>query len=246
MNRLRWPFSGLLLLMALPLWRYIDIPVVLSPVEIPIKIMFILWFAVFILYPLKLIFQKIKWQFIALGLVGYGTLVFFLPTLSSLATRNSEDRHCGGITFSGFFYPMRSILTDAYKDDLEARNQQCWIRKMISRVPESFQTEDEIKFYTELIEKRLMSPPIKYRASLPLLSVLYFQIYSKSPHFLGMKKVYDSVHFWPEHYTDEISGRNYSWINWPHSSYIQFEYGLIERNWEKLIQNIVFEEVIYR
>lgn len=246
MNRLRWLFAGLLFLLALPIWRYIDILVVVSPYALPVKIVTILWFAVFILYPFKLIFTKWKLHYVALIFGVFATTTFFLPALSSMASRNPYDNHCGRLTFTGTFYPTRVILTDAYKDDLEARNQQCWIRKMISKVPESFHSEDELKFYTELIEKKLMSPSIKYRASLPLLSVLYFQLYSKSPDFSGMKRVYDSVHFWPDHYTDEISERHYSWINWPHSEYIKFEYGLIEKNWEKLIQNIVFEEVIYR
>lgn len=246
MDRLRWFFSGLLLLLALPLWRYIDIPVVISPYEFPIKVVMVLWFSVFVVYPVKLMFPKIKLRFVALSVLCFGALVFSIPTLSKFATRNSDDNHCGSLTFTGFFYPVRNLLTDAYRDDLEARNQQCWIRKMISKVPERFDSEEDVKLYIDLIEKRLMSPSIKYRASLPLLSLFYFQIYSKSPNFSGMKKVYDSVHFWPSHYTDEISARDYSWINWPHSAYIKYEYGLIEKNWDKLIQNIVFEEVIYR
>jgi hypothetical protein len=53
--------------------------------------------------------------------------------------------------------------------------------------------------------------------------------------------VYHSLHFWVNHYNEEIRSRDYSPWNWPHSSYIKFEYGLIENNWQKLIDGIVLE-----
>lgn len=246
MDRLRWLFGAVLLIFSLPFWRWIDLLVVVSPFKWPVVIAQILWFAIFLLYPVKLFFPKIKFYVFALVFGSFITLAFLTPELSKMAARNPYHNHCGSLSFTGTFYPLRGILTDAYKDDLEARNQQCWLRKMISKVPEKFHSEDEIKFYTELIEKRLMAPSIKYRASLPLMSILYFQIYSKSQDFLGMKKVYDSVHFWLDHYTEEISAREYSMVNWPHSDYIKYEYGMIEKNWENLVKNIVFEEVIYR
>lgn len=155
---------------------------------------------------------------------------------------NPELDHCGALTYTGTFYPIRKILSDAHHDDLEARNQLCWVRKMISRVPEKFNSADEVKSYSELVRDKLLKPEIKYRVSLPLIAVLYFRINTSAGHLVGVKAIYDSLHFWIDHYTEEISGRNYSIWNWPHSSYIKFEYGLIEKNWEVLIDNIVISE----
>jgi hypothetical protein len=241
MNRLRYLFAGILLLLALPFWRFADLIAVASPFGFFLTVALAFWFAVFIAIPVKLIFPKIKTYALILGILGFGALAWWSTPLSKMATKDPDFNHCGCITFTGVFYPARKILTDAYYDDLEARNQMCWVRKMISRVPERFDDQQEVDNYTKLIQEKLFKPEIKYRASLPLIAFLYLRINISSGNFVGAKNIYDSLHFWIDHYTEEISSRQYSVWNWPHSNYIQFEYGLIEKNWQDLIDNIVLE-----
>jgi hypothetical protein len=51
----------------------------------------------------------------------------------------------------------------------------------------------------------------------------------------------DSLHFWKGHYTVEISALEYPWYAWPHSAIIKWEYGIIEKNWEGIVNGFKFE-----
>jgi hypothetical protein len=239
MKRLKLLFASVLLLLALPIWRYIDMLAIASPFELPLTLTLVLWFGLFIAIPLKLIFTKLQTHMVLLIICCFASLAFWTKPFSKMATTGPDFNHCGPLTFTGFFYPARTFLTDAYHDDLEARNQMCWIRKMISRVPKEFSTEHEVETYTKLVQTKLFKPEIKYRASLPLIAALYVRINTSSSNFIAAKNIYDSLHYWINHYTEEISHREYSIWNWPHSDYIKFEYGLIEKNWQDLIDKIV-------
>lgn len=242
MNRLRILFAAILLILALPFWRFVDMAAISSPFQFPVTFALTFWFAVFIGIPLKLLITKFKTPYLVATIAVFGLLSWWASPLSDMATDNPEFNHCGPLTYTGTFYPLRTILSDAHHDDLEARNQLCWVRKMISRVPEKFDSLGEVKNYSDLIRNKLLKPEIKYRVSLPLIAILYFRINTSGGDVIGVREVYDSLHFWINHYTDEISGRDYSVWNWPHSSYIQWEYGLVEKNWESLIQNIVISD----
>lgn len=237
MKRLKLVFAVVLLLLALPFWRFADMLAIASPFDWPLMISLIIWFAIFVAIPAKLIFPKIKTWAIVLAIVCYGALAWLSSPLSNMASDDPVHNHCGRITFTGFYYPVRGILTDAYRDDLEARNQMCWVRKMITRVPDKF----DLGFYSKLIHERLLKPEIKYRVSLPLIAALFVKINFVSTESNAPRNIYDSLHFWIDHYTEEISERNYNAWNWPHSSYIKFEYGLVEKNWQDLIDSIVLE-----
>lgn len=241
MKRLKILFAACLLALALPFWRYIDAIVILSPFEMPVGFSLIMWFAIFILIPLKLIIARFKtWMlFIALG--AFGAISLSLSSYSHMATTNPEFGHCGPLTYTGVVYHVRKVLTDAHRDDLEVRNQMCWLRKLISRVPEKFDNPGEMEMFSKLTRDKLIKPEIKYRASLPLIALLNIKISSAASEFLGPKEVYDSLRFWEAHYTDEIQQRKYPQWNWPHSEYIKWEYGLIEDNWQSLIDSIVID-----
>jgi hypothetical protein len=241
MKRLRLFFAFILLLFALPFWRFADMLAIFSPFKLPLTFALTIVFAIFIAIPAKLIFRKIKTYVLVLGIFSFLTLAWWSPPYSGMATDNPDFNHCGHLTYTGSIYPLRIILSDAHRDDLEVRNQLCWLRKMISRVPERFDTPDEINAYSDLIRNKLLKPEIKYRASLPLIAVLNFTINTSAGRMAGPKHLYDSLYFWINHYTEEISKRQYSPWNWPHSKYIQFEYGLIENNWRDLIDSIVFK-----
>lgn len=242
MKRLKFIFAIALLLLALPFWRFADLVAVISPFRWPLSFALTLWFAIFIAIPLKLILPKIQTILVVISILCFGSLSWWSGPLSKMATMNPDLNHCGGMTYTGLLYPISEYVSDAHRDDLEVRNQLCWIRKMISQVPERFDNLHDAQAYTKLIQDKLFLPEIKYRASLPLIAFLYLSINTSAGNSLGVKQVYDSLHFWINHYTEEISNRTYSAWNWPHSNYIQFEYGLIEKNWEALIASIVIEQ----
>lgn len=240
MKRLKLFFAVGLLLLALPFWRFVDMVAIASPIELLTTLGLTTWFAIFIAIPIKLLKPQIKTIVLVLSIFAYGFYAYWFGPLSGMATTDPAFNHCGRLTYTSVFYPIRNILTDAHLDDLEVRNQLCWLRKMISRVPSRLEDENELKNYSKLISDKLMKPEIKFRASLPLIAMLNIRI-SMASNFAAPFDLYRSLHFWMDHYTEEISERSYSWWNWPHSDYIKFEYGLIEKNWQKLIDSIVLE-----
>lgn len=237
MFRLRLFFALILLLLALPFWRFIDMIAIASPFEWPLTLAMFVWSGIFLAIPLKLIKQNVKVWLLFLIMFGVASLTYWSSPLSRMATENPDFNHCGQMTFTGMFYPAASLLTDAYRDDLEARNQMCWVRKMISRVPEKY----ELGPYMKIVHERLMKPQIKFSSTLPLIAWLMGKININSQESNAPLNIYDSVKFWKEQYTEEISSRNYPAWNWPHSVYIKFEYGLIEKNWQKFIDGLVLE-----
>ena len=117
---------------------------------------------------------------------------------------------------------------------------------MIVRMPEEIDDVKELQNYLDLLRQKLLSPPNKYKASLPLIAFLHgsmsASISGKAFESVEIGKMFvDSLHFWKGQYTVEISSLEYPWYAWPHSAYIQFEYGLIEKNWESLVEGIQIE-----
>lgn len=214
---------------------------ILSPFEWPMTLALMLWFGLFITIPAKLIFQKIRTPFLIIAIVLFGALAFWSSPRSKMASKDPVFNHCGQLTYTGMFYPLRGLLTYAHRDDLEARNQMCWVRKMISKVPERFDEPIELETYSTILRDRLLKPDNKFRSSLPLIAFLNYKMIMAAGSNAGAKEIYDSIHFWIDHYTEEISSRQYPAWNWPHGPYIKWEYGLIEKNWQSLIDNIVIE-----
>lgn len=243
MTRLRIFFAIILLLFALPFWRFADMVVITSPFDFPVTFALTLWFVIFLLIPAKLIRPAIKPLYLVIGAVVFASLSWWSTPLSHMSSKESHFGHCGRLTYTGIFYPIRGILTDAHFDDLEARNQMCWARKLISKVPAKFDNSIEVQTYTKIIQERLLSPEVKFRSTLPLVAILYVRINTSGGDYVGVKEIYDSLHLWINHYTEEISMRSYRPWNWPHSDYIKWEYGLIEKNWQSLIDNIIVEKI---
>ena len=75
-----------------------------------------------------------------------------------------------------------------------------------------------------------------------MIALLHGHIFSRSAEglqsFGGGKMFFESLKYWVDQYTIEISHRDYAWWNEPHAAYIKFEYGFIERNWQKLVDGI--------
>jgi len=246
MKRLRIFFAVTLFLFFFPFWRGLDYQVMVLPSSLvfSVSLTFILLMTVAI--PVRLLFPKIRKLFILAGLIMLFPLIWYGSPLSGKATMHYELRHCGLSTYAGLFYPIRSILLPAHEDDLEVRNQMCWIRKMIVRMPEEIDDVKELQNYLDLLRQKLLSPPNKYKAALPLIAFLHgsmsASISGTALESVQVGKMFvDSLHFWKGQYTVEINAIEYPWYAWPHSSFIQFEYGLIEKNWESLVEGIKIE-----
>lgn len=247
MKRLKVLFAVGLLLLFFPFWRGLDYQVAFIPSAwlYTFSLMLILLF--FILLPIRLLFPEVAKKFLFMGYFVFSILVWFGSPLSDKATRHHELRHCGASTYSGFLYHARAILPPAHHDDIDARNQMCWVRKMVVRMPEEISDVKELQNYLELLRQKLLSPSVKYKTTLPLIALLHAAL---SAGLVGPvmesveigKMFFDSLHFWKSQYTTEISELEYPWYAWPHSSWIKWEYGLIEKNWETIIEGIKYEE----
>ncbi len=233
--------ASFLLFLALPIWRMIDWAVIIWPSTYSLASILGIWAAIFLCLPIKLLRPTVHPAVMMLPfLIFWGGSISTEP-LSKMATNSDKHAHCGQFTYSGLIYPIAPILSDSFKDDLEARNQMCWLRKMIQRVPEKFDTHDEINQYLELTQKRLLLPEHKYRVALPFVLIFLGKVlqswnttYGPVEQFQGGMMLMKGIPYWTDLYNHEISARRYSWWNWPHSSLIKFEYGLIEENWENL------------
>ena len=233
-------FSISLLLMAGPVWRLIDWANVLIPIPHLYKFVLAALFLVFLLLPLKLLLLKFSRK-IAMALAALlAALISIFEPLSSQTVLEPANSHCGVITYTGFFYPARSLLSPSYQDDLELRNQLCWVTKMIKKTPAVIPAE-EFELQLNLLKSKLSKPNIKYRSSLPWITFLlgsYFSSTSSSESKIEQMQnanlFSQSLRYYTHLYGDEISGRKYQWFEWPHSALIQAEYGFIERNWEHI------------
>lgn len=246
MKRLRIFFAVILLLFFLPFWRGLDYQVMVVPSPLLYTISLTGIFLMTVAIPVRLLFPHLRKLYLFAGVILLIPLFWYGSPLSGKATRHYELRHCGLSTYAGFFYHIRSILLPAHEDDLEVRNQMCWIRKMIVRMPEEIDDVKELQNYLDLLRQKLLSPPNKYKASLPLIAFLHgsmsASISGTALESVQVGKMFvDSLHFWKGQYTVEINAIEYPWYAWPHSAYTQFEYGLIEKNWESLVEGIQIE-----
>jgi len=232
MRRLKYLFAGIILVFTLPAWRLLDWANVTLPFQVFLTVGIILWALIFLVLPLKLIFPRLKgWQ-LFLGLFAIGGLSWIAGPSSSMTTLDPELNHCGKLSYTGFFYPARGLFSNAHIDDLEARNQLCWVVKMISKVPSEIEAS-ELADQLNLTKHKLMKPSRKYRATLPWIAFLLGK-YLTSSDIKNSVLLIQNLAFWADLYTEEISARKYSWYDWPHSSLIKMEYGVIENNWENI------------
>lgn len=245
MRRLRLLFAAILLLLGLPLWRFMDMLVWVWPDEVLYASFFFFWLLIFVALPLRLALPKIHAAILILISFILSALCWNAGPLSRMASDNPIHTHCGQFTYSGLFYPLQSFLTTAHQDDLDIRNQICWIRKLIVRTPRSFDTPHELATYSEIIRNRLLKPENKFRAVLPMVALLHGHIITKleeqsvlMPGFSEGKMFIEGLRFWQEQYTLEIRDREYPIWNFPHGEYIKFEYGLIEENWRSIMEGL--------
>lgn len=225
------------LFLALPMWRYMDFLVFIWPSAGLFGLVFFIWSLLFIGLPVRILKPDFaRWKLLAI-LIVTASLAGLAGPLSSQKTSDSNASHCGPLTFTGAFFIFSSIVSAAHEDDLEVRNQLCWLRKMILEVPENFTDDKELVVYSKALHDHLMSPEFKYRASLPLVTFLQGMTLAKTPDIPELD-IKEALQFWTEQYTVEISSRDYPWWSWPHASYIKWEYGLLERHWQELVDNI--------
>lgn len=232
MKRLRYLFAGVLLLLALPIWRLLDWANVIFPVQFLITGSLILWSLFCIVIPLKLIIPKMNRWHSLLAILMIASLSITAGPFTGQTTLEPNQTHCGRMSYAGFLYPISGFLSDAHEDDLEARNQICWIGKMISKIPSDIPA-DELANHLNLMKNKLMKPEHKYRAALPWITFLLGK-YVTSSDLKNSPILVQNLGLWTQVYSEEISSRKYAWYDWPHSSMIKMEYGFIEKNWENI------------
>lgn len=188
----------------------------------------------FLVWPVKILKPGLNWKYVLLIFLVFPAFSFLSGPLSTMATRDPFHSHCGKATYTGFFYFLHPFLNSAQQDDLEARNQLCWVRKIISRVPENLASPEEVAAYLKITKDKLMRPEIKYKVALPSVLFLWGNVLVSLDRFNGGKIFIQDLEMWSELYSTEISAREYQWYEWPHSALIKAEYGFIERNWDKV------------
>lgn len=246
MTRMKVFFAIILWLFFLPVWRLLDNLLFLWPQDVIYSLAITGVMTLFFLLPFYLVREKLNKWLIPIFMLATGGLTFLGGSLSKMATDNPIHSHCSPSSFTGTIYGMRGILTLAQQDDLEARNQLCWIRKMIVRMPQEFVGMTEFADYSNQLRRRLLLPEFKYRASLPMIAFLHGKMVARLEGsnwdtFNAGKFFMDSLQFWKDQYTVNFSDRNYPWWNSPYSNYIQFEYGVVENNWEAIIDSFTLE-----
>ena len=232
MKRIKYLFAGIILFLAFPAWRLLDWAIVTLPFQGFITLIQALWSAFFIFLPLTLLIPRFDRWMLLLGSLCFASLSWWSGPTTNQTTIHPELTHCGRTSYTGMFYPLRGILTQAHVDDLEIRNQMCWIVKLIKKVPDTIQPED-LAPQLNIMKDRLLKPAVKYRASLPWITFLLGK-YLTSSHIANSPALIQNLGFWSNLYSEEVSGREYAWYEWPHSSVVKFEYGLIEDNWENI------------
>lgn len=240
MKWLKWGLVALLFILSLPVWRLLDWAVITISHKSLFSFLMLVWGFSFIFLPLKLLMTRLKWHYSLpfLGLIGL--LSWVSDTLTTTSTLDPEQTHCSRTSYAGFLYPVRPMLSAAFQDDLEARNQLCWVRKMIRKVPETL-SKEELELKLKHLKVILLKPEFKYRITLPAVLVLVGNYISAGidennalERAFSSKVFIDSLVFWTQQYTEEISQRNYAWYEWPHSALIQAEYGFLEKNWQNI------------
>ena len=232
MKRLKVFFAICILILAIPFWRITDLTIFLFPWKTTTLLAQFFWAGLFLLFPLNLMLSKIRWWMNLLILAGVGLLCYWASPLTNKTTLEPTLTHCGRTSFAGFFYPVRVVLTEAQQDDLEARNQICWVVKMIRQVPDHVAPE-ELADRLNLMKNKLMKPELKYKATLPWIAFLLGR-YLTSTEIENSPLLIQNLGFWSNLYTEQISTREYPWYNYPFAALTQAEYGFIERNWENI------------
>lgn len=247
MTRIRIFTASALLLCALPFWRWLDLIAFTWPLNSLFAIGALLVLSLFVALPVKLLRPKMNYAW-AILIPAVGLFAYLEGPLSKMSTTDPSHSHCGTLTYTGLLHPLRTVATGALQDDLEARNQLCWVRKMILRVPLNLKSVHELSTYKDLLQKRLLLPDQKFKSTLPMVAALdIYLIYRYEGQILSLqnyqngKGFLESLQFWEQQYTVEISSRAYGWWDWPFSALIKFEYGLIERHWKGIIDNITVE-----
>jgi hypothetical protein len=240
MKWLKWSLVALLIILCIPLWRLLDWAVITIADKTFTTLLSIIWGLIFVYLPLKLSIPRLKGKHGLAFLLMLGLLCWFTEPLSKYSTLDPTLSHCGAASYTGFFYNLKPLLSSAHQDDLELRNQLCWVRKMIRRVPEKI-TKEELELRLEQLKHILLKPDSKYRISLPAVLILVGNYISAATNdnnpierALSSRIFINSLSFWTQQYSEEIAARQYGWHEWPHSWLIKLEYGFLEKNWNNI------------
>lgn len=222
MKHLKLLISLGLLFLAIPVWRLLDMATWLNMDRYYITLSLLVWSSLFLVVPFSLIYRRFFIPGNILNVCFAILVQLFSGVYSSHSMDLPEARHCSLLNFSGFFYTFKNKLPAAHNDDLMIRNQICWLRKLEKSIPQKL-TKHETRVYQELVEKKLSLPEIKWKNNLPFIIAIY-------QHFTDQNMfIIEGQKFWATRYKDEVNQREYNFLSFPHSSYIKWEYELVER-----------------
>ena len=228
------------------IWRELDWPQIIWP-HLLINLTSAFVVSLFIFWiPVSSFIKKLRFRYYPVFLVIALLMGYFTPPLSPITSLEPHLSHCGKMSYTGTFYSSKDFFLDAYKDDFEAKNQLCWLRKMIQKVPDEI-AEEDIVHHLSILKAKLLKPDFKYRSSLPLIALLHGQYLMKKPSSkiiaaLKAKDLYFEVNFWKDQYSEHIGAREYSWLSWPFSSLVKSEFYFIEENWNQIHLSITVSE----
>jgi hypothetical protein len=244
MKRIKTLFLILPLLAFIPVWRYLDFIHWIWASPMFYSFLFFLTGLLCISLPL-LTFHLKKASLITLSVIMLMSGIYYSgDPFSKNETSTPDTNHCGFLTYTATFYPLINWVTPSHADDLEIRNQLCWIRKIINETPSKIDSSSDLSMQLNHVEQKLLNTDNKYRASLPLIGLLNLIVLSKYSDFsqntseTNGKIFFETLKFWQDQYTYEIHSKSYPWWDIPHGPYIKWEYGLIERNWDVIIDFI--------
>jgi hypothetical protein len=235
MKVLRLIVAFTLLIIAVPMWRLIDWSIIFWPHDYLYGGLLTTNLIFLVLLPVWMIFPKMP-KPLLMFFLGLCFVPFALDPLSRMATADGEYNHCGTGSFTGTLYPIKHLVPYVQEYDLEIRNQLCWIRKMIQRAPTKFDSQHELNIYTEILNKKLMSPQRKYKVSVIGLYFLWSAVANAwkpdgtIDKFRNKKDFVNGMIDWYGMYDFEIRDIEFKWYDWPYSSLVKFEYSWVEKN----------------
>jgi hypothetical protein len=235
MKAIRLFLAFTLLMLAIPMWRFIDWAIIFWPHDYLYGGLLTLNLIFLVLIPLWLIFIKMPIPLL-MFILGLCFIPFAFDPLSRMATTDAEFNHCGQGSFTGTFYPLKHLMPYVQEYDLEIRNQLCWIRKMIRRAPVKFDSQNELEFYSELLKKKLTTPSRKYKVSIIGIYFLWSTVAGAwrpdgtIDKIVSKKQFVDEMIDWYGMYDFEVGDIEFKWYDWPYSSLLKLEYGWVENN----------------
>src|SRR5689334_20061273 len=102
MKRIKHLFAGVILLLTLPTWRFLDWANVTLPFKFLITASIVFWAAFFVVLPLKLLLPKMNRWIMFLLILCLGSISWITGPFTGMTTIKPDLTHCGRMSYAGF------------------------------------------------------------------------------------------------------------------------------------------------